>query len=84
MGNDTLGDCTIAAVAHAVTTYHALIKKDSIPSAKGVEKLYFHLTGGPDTGLNELDVLNYWRQNSALGGKDAGVRQHRTQGSRSR
>jgi hypothetical protein len=56
-GNDTLGDCTIAGVAHAVTTYHALIKKDSIPSAKGVEKLYFHLTGGPDTGLNELDVL---------------------------
>jgi len=25
--------------------------------------LYYHLTGGPDTGLNEMDVLNYWRVN---------------------
>jgi hypothetical protein len=68
-GNDTLGDCTIAGVAHAITTYRALVKKDSIPPTKAVEKLYFHLTGGPDTGLNELDVLNYWRQHGALGEK---------------
>src|ERR1700730_11264287 len=28
-GNDTLGDCTIAALAHAVTTYRGLLgKKD--------------------------------------------------------
>src|SRR5262249_53122564 len=25
------------------------------------------LTGGPDTGLNELDVLNYWRKHPAAG-----------------
>jgi hypothetical protein len=68
-GNDTLGDCTIAGLAHAVTTYQALIKKSSIPAKTAVEKLYFHLTGGPDSGLNELDVLNYWRQNGALGEK---------------
>jgi hypothetical protein len=24
-----------------------------------------HLTGGIDSGLNELDVLNYWRQHAA-------------------
>lgn len=68
-GNDTLGDCTIAGLAHAVTTYRALIKKETIPKTKAIEKLYFHLSGGKDTGLNELDVLNYWRQNGALGEK---------------
>jgi hypothetical protein len=26
-----------------------------------------HLTGGVDSGLNELDVLNYWRQNAVDG-----------------
>jgi hypothetical protein len=68
-GNDTLGDCTIAAAAHAITTWRGMMKKDTIPGTKAVEKLYFHLTGGADTGLNELDVLNSWRQNGALGEK---------------
>ena len=68
-GNDTLGDCTIAGVAHAITTYRALIKKETIPPKNAVQKLYFHLTGGADTGLYELDVLNYWRQSGALGEK---------------
>jgi hypothetical protein len=68
-GNDTYGDCTIAAAAHAITTWRGMMKKDSIPGTKAVEKLYFHLTGGADTGLNELNVLNSWRQNGALGEK---------------
>jgi hypothetical protein len=63
-GNDTLGDCTIAALAHAITTYRGLISKKEIMSKQAVTKLYFHLTGGVDSGLNELDVLNYWRQNA--------------------
>lgn len=64
-GNDTLGDCTIAAVAHAITVYQGLVgKKKTIMKREAVVKLYRHLTGGEDTGLNELDVLNYWRQNS--------------------
>lgn len=64
-GNDTLGDCTIAALAHAITTFRGLVsKKTDIMSTPAVTKLYFHLTGGVDSGLNELDVLNYWRQNA--------------------
>jgi hypothetical protein len=31
--------------------------------------LYTHLTGGPDTGLVEFDVLNYWRKNAVAGDK---------------
>ncbi len=68
-GNDTLGDCTIAALAHATTTYRGLIGKKDIMAKQAVVKLYFHLTGGPDTGLNELDVLNYWRQHKVSGDK---------------
>jgi hypothetical protein len=63
-GNDNLGDCTIAALAHAVTTYRGLVGVQSIMAKQAVVKLYLHLTGGLDTGLNELDVLNYWRQHA--------------------
>jgi hypothetical protein len=63
-GNDALGDCTIAALAHAVTTYRGLIGKEKIMSKAAVVKLYMHLTGGVDSGLNELDVLNYWHSHA--------------------
>lgn len=67
-GNDTKSDCTIAALAHAETIYKALLDTETIMSQTAVLKLYFHLTGGIDSGLNELDVLNYWRQHSVSGG----------------
>ncbi len=63
-GNDQLGDCTIAALAHAITTYSGLDSSKNIMSKQDVIKLYMHLTGGLDSGLNEFDVLNYWRQNA--------------------
>ncbi|HEY1203449.1 MAG: hypothetical protein ABSH46_16520 [Bryobacteraceae bacterium] len=66
-GNDTLGDCTIAALAHAVTVYRGLVGSKTILSQQAVVKLYMHLTGGVDSGMNELDVLNYWRQNAVAG-----------------
>jgi hypothetical protein len=68
-GNDTLGDCTIAALAHAVTTFRGLVGTRQIMAKASVIKLYMHLTGGVDSGLNELDVLNYWRKNAVSGDK---------------
>ncbi len=68
-GNDQYGDCTIAAVAHAVTAYSGLVGKKKIMPKQSVTKLYFRLTGGVDSGMNELDVLNYWRQHPADGDK---------------
>lgn len=62
--NDTLGDCTIAAVAHAITAYCGLVGTKKIMSTQAVTKLYMHLTGGIDSGLVELDVLNHWRQHA--------------------
>lgn len=66
-GNDKLGDCTIAGLAHAITVYHGLLAQQEIMAVPAVEQLYFKLTGGGDTGLQELDVLNYWRQNKVSG-----------------
>jgi hypothetical protein len=68
-GNDTLGDCTIAAMAHAISVWSHLIGHHKRPSTASVIKLYRHLTGGEDTGLNMLDVLNYWRKFSFDGDK---------------
>ena len=68
-GNDTLGDCTIAALAHAVTTFRGLVGTRQIMAKAAVVKLYMHLTGGVDSGLNELDVLNYWRKSAVSGDK---------------
>ena len=68
-GNDTLSDCTIAALAHAVTVYRGLVGKKKIWAKPNIIKLYMHLTGGVDSGLNELDVLNYWQSNPASGDK---------------
>jgi len=63
-GNDTLGHCTIAALAHATTMFRGMVghQKDIMPSP-AVVKLYMRMTGGVDSGLNELDVLNYWQSN---------------------
>jgi hypothetical protein len=66
-GNDTLGDCTIAGVAHAITVWNGMLSKLSVTDQATVEKVYFHLTGGVDSGLNELDVLNYWQSTPVNG-----------------
>jgi len=66
-GNDQYGDCTIAALAHSITVFRGLVGKKSIMSKSAVTKLYMHLTGGVDSGMNELDVLNYWRKHSVSG-----------------
>jgi hypothetical protein len=63
-GNDKLGDCTIAAVAHAITVYNGLTGTKTIMAKTDVTKLYYQLTGGVDSGLDELKVLNYWQSNA--------------------
>lgn len=80
-GNDSLGDCTIAGLAHAITVYRGLIGKQEIMPKQNVIKLYMHLTGGIDSGLNELDVLNYWQSTGVARDKilafaSVGVKNH--------
>ena len=47
-GNDTLGDCTIAALAHAMTMFHGMLGKHKIMAKAAVVGAYVHLTGGVD------------------------------------
>ena len=69
LGNDQYGDCTCAALGHAETLFSGLIGAKAIPTTAQTTKLYFSLTGGVDSGLVELDVLNAWRKKPLLGGQ---------------
>lgn len=66
-GNDAYGDCTIAAAAHLIQTWTSPVPGSYVnPTATAVVADYFALTGGPDSGLALLDVLNAW-SNAGLG-----------------
>ena len=67
--NDTVGDCTCAGAAHLIMQWTANSGLEIVPSPADVLSAYSAITGynpndpSTDTGANELDVLNYWRQN---------------------
>lgn len=63
-GNDKYGDCVMAGAAHFVTHWNGLIGKEIIPSSCSVIKQYKKLTGGIDSGLNMLETLKIWRNES--------------------
>lgn len=74
MGNDKLGDCTCAAVGHAVQTWTAMTdKEDTILSDSTIIELYVkscgYVPGDPytDNGGVAADVLKYWYQNPIEG-----------------
>src|SRR5271167_4363067 len=67
-GNDQFGDCTIAGVAHLISSWDAETKeRDPIPDETEVVSEYFNLTGGEDSGLNEADVLKTWHTTGLFG-----------------
>lgn len=66
-GNDQYGDCTCAAMAHAIAVYNGMVGKQKILTAQQVEAYYFALTGGPDSGLDEQTVLSAWKGGSVGG-----------------
>ena len=68
-GNDQYGDCTIAALAHYITLANGLIGINKIPLEKDVTTLYFKLTHGQDSGMNELEVMKIWHKKGCFGEK---------------
>jgi len=71
-GNDQYGDCTMAGVAHLIAAWDAEVSEaDPIPDAQEVVQTYFELSGGQDTGLNEANVLQAWRNQGLFGRKIA-------------
>ena len=72
MDNDRLGCCTIAGVGHAIMSWNAEVSQhDHVPNDSEVEKTYFALTGGADSGLVEANVLNHWHRTGLFGHKIA-------------
>lgn len=73
--NDTIGDCTCAAVGHQIETWTANANQLVTLALNDVIAAYSAITGyNPATGQNdngavELDVLNYWRQTGVGGDK---------------
>lgn len=59
-GNDSLGDCTIAAAGHMIQAWTAAVGRPLTPEEAAVIAAYW-ATGSGDTGRYELDVLNFWR-----------------------
>jgi hypothetical protein len=68
-GNDQYGDCTCAARAHAETVFNALTGSAVIPTTEEVLAFYNKMTGGQDTGCNELDILKAWKKKQAFDDK---------------
>jgi hypothetical protein len=71
LGNDRAGDCTLAAAFHIAG---ALLANAGEPipsnfSAAAALWTYYRLTGGQDSGLDEVTCLNYWRDRGLPLGK---------------
>jgi hypothetical protein len=73
MKNDTLGDCTCAAIGHMIQTWTSQTTGQAIISDAQIVELYEHACGydpsdpDSDQGGVEIDVLNYWRKNGVDG-----------------
>lgn len=74
MGNDKLGDCTCAAVGHAIQTWTSLTQPEEvIVPDSSIIQLYENACGYvptdpfSDNGGAATDVLKYWYQNPVNG-----------------
>ena len=74
-GNDVIGDCTVAAIAHMVMLWTATTGQMVKPTRDQVVAVYSAITGyDPETGANDngaaiTDVLDYWRTKGIAGHK---------------
>jgi hypothetical protein len=70
LGNDQWGDCTIAGADHIIMADAAIAAEPyTAPTLGAVEREYFGLTGGPDSGLVMSSVLKSWRSIGMFGNK---------------
>jgi hypothetical protein len=68
-GNDTLGDCGLAAVANGDAIDAKIEGRAPIATLSDVEQSYYDVTGGQDTGVVLIDVLTkYKTQGLNIGG----------------
>jgi hypothetical protein len=73
-GNDTIGDCTVAAIAHMVMLWTAFTGTMVRPTRDQVVQVYSEITGyngdpATDNGAAITDVLDYWQRKGIAGHK---------------
>lgn len=77
-GNDQIGDCTCACIAHMLMLVTAHTGKIVVPTLQDVISAYSAVSGyNPETGANDngaaiTDVLNYWKTTGLAGHKMLG------------
>lgn len=66
--NDSLGICGPAGAAHQVQSWSTYAERGTFtPDLQRVIDDYYAITGGVDSGVYLLDMLNYWRR-TGIGG----------------
>jgi hypothetical protein len=72
-GNDTLGDCTIAAAGHLIESWSASAGAPVVPTESAIVSAYSAVsgydpaTGANDNGAAEQGVLAYWQSTGICG-----------------
>lgn len=69
MGNDTLGDCTVASAGHTIVADTTIEDRPFVPTDEAVSAEYLKLGNGQDNGLTLLDVLKPWQKTGLFGHK---------------
>jgi hypothetical protein len=75
MANDTVGDCTCAAVGHMLKLWASRNDIDFTPTDEEILAAYSSVSGynpndpSTDVGATCIDVLNYWRKTGIAGHK---------------
>lgn len=69
MDNNRLGCCTISGSGHLIQAANIEVHGlDAVPDDDQIEKQYFAITGGADSGAVEADVLRTWFTSGLFGG----------------
>lgn len=74
LGNDHLGDCTVAGAMHVVMLWRAAIGNPVIFTALDATEDYFSITGGSDSGVNMMQQGKYWQD---VGFRDSTGQRHK-------
>lgn len=70
LGNDQVGNCTLAGAAHLDMAWNVEVDEhNTIPTTAEDEKEYFSMTGGVDSGLAMTTVTTKWVKKGLFGYK---------------
>ena len=68
MDNDRFGCCTISGAGHLIQAANVEVHGlDVVPDDDQIQKQYFAITGGADSGAVEVDVLRTWFNQGLFG-----------------